>query len=305
MAAPPRLVSSKGRATRQWCGGRLCSPSRLLLIFIPALVFFFIMSGRSPENSRKVEAEVWGGAEGVGAWLAGAGGAEARAGVGAGAGAGGEKDLRRVRWSSEVEAGVVAGAVEKGFKMDLSTARTKLRTDADVEGANIDHNNSITNPCLTRHSLLQRAYQEAPPGALSALGQPRFVQRSGYRLSANEFAAIGMSLRVIRENGDDGLGHCYWVGRDGRHLQGRLRGIYPGEHHLLMYETAVYHCRLMAETTGDGGGTAMIQLDRMDVPIYSEPPAPASALSSLLPAHPHGQAHATHACRHACPGPWQ
>ncbi|CAI5493502.1 unnamed protein product [Closterium sp. Naga37s-1] len=185
--------------------------------------------------------------------------------------------------------------------MDFGTGRTRLRTgkDADVEGANIDHNNSITNPCLTRHSLLQRAYQEAPPGALAALGQPRFVQRSGYRLSANEFAAIGMSLRVMREIADDGLGHCYWVGRDGRHLTGRLRGIYPGEHHLLMYETAVYHCKLAVESTGNGGGTVMIQLDRSDVAIYSEPPAPASALSSLLPTRSHSQSHVTaHTSKH-------
>ena len=84
----------------------------------------------------------------------------------------------------------------------------------DVEGSSVDHQTSTSNPCLTQRSLLQRAFMEQQPAALSSFGQHRFLLLNGYRTGVQEFAAVGLYLRVMRHfTGNEG------VSRGGRHSE--------------------------------------------------------------------------------------
>lgn len=234
-----------------------------------------------------------------------------------------------------------------------------LYAERDVEGANMDHNMSISNPCISTSDLLKRAYLQPTPVPFSAFGQHRFIMRSGYRTSPRDFAAVGLQLlnstrptsdlEVRREQKGDVSAmiaqvpqnacrstvhsaycstvhsalycialhtlmckgwflctwqyagvppsrcttrgkechtsarlrlflvffsfssffflcvylQCFWMGADGRKIEGTFKPVYPGEHHELMYETVVFKCRLEEPTTGRGGGTAIMLLGKL------------------------------------------
>ncbi|CAI5487293.1 unnamed protein product [Closterium sp. Naga37s-1] len=142
--------------------------------------------------------------------------------------------------------------------------------DADLEGGNMRHIGSISNPCLTKRPFLQRAYQEPPPVSGAPIGQHRFVMAGGYRIGANQFAAVGHSLRDLKEEGGSGASKCYWIALDGGYAEGRVRVIYPAEHHWLLYETAIYECTLLVNSTGTTGGSAILMLDEQAVVMHEE-----------------------------------
>ncbi|GJP75769.1 hypothetical protein CLOP_g6172 [Closterium sp. NIES-67] len=134
------------------------------------------------------------------------------------------------------------------------------------------HIGSISNPCLTKRPLLQRAYQEPPPVSGAPIGQHRFVMAGGYRISRNQFAALGHSLRELKEEGGSGASKCYWMALDGGYAEGKVRVIYPAEHHWLLYETAIYECTLLVNSTGMTGGSAILMLDEQAVLMHQEGP---------------------------------
>ncbi|CAI5935422.1 unnamed protein product, partial [Closterium sp. NIES-64] len=142
--------------------------------------------------------------------------------------------------------------------------------NADLEGGNMRHIGSISNPCLTKRPFLQRAYQEPPPVSGAPIGQHRFVMAGGYRIGANQFAAVGHSLRDLKEEGGSGASKCYWIALDGGYAEGRVRVIYPAEHHWLLYETAIYECTLLVNSTGTTGGSAILMLDEQAVVMHEE-----------------------------------
>ncbi|CAI7932068.1 unnamed protein product [Closterium sp. NIES-54] len=142
--------------------------------------------------------------------------------------------------------------------------------DADLDGGNMRHIGSISNPCLTKRPFLQRAYQEPPPVSGTPIGQHRFVMAGGYRIGANQFAAVGHSLRELKEEGGSGASKCYWIALDGGYAEGKVRVIYPAEHHWLLYETAIYECTLLVNSTGTTGGSAILVLDEQALVMHEE-----------------------------------
>ncbi|CAI5507027.1 unnamed protein product [Closterium sp. Naga37s-1] len=146
----------------------------------------------------------------------------------------------------------------------------EFSADADLDGGNMRHIGSISNPCLTKRPFLQRAYQEPPPVSGTPIGQHRFVMAGGYRIGANQFAAVGHSLRELKEEGGSGASKCYWIALDGGYAEGKVRVIYPAEHHWLVYETAIYECTLLVNSTGTTGGSAILVLDEQAVVMHEE-----------------------------------
>ncbi|CAI5518202.1 unnamed protein product, partial [Closterium sp. Naga37s-1] len=146
----------------------------------------------------------------------------------------------------------------------------EFSADADLDGGNMRHIGSISNPCLTKRPFLQRAYQEPPPVSGTPIGQHRFVMAGGYRIGANQFAAVGHSLRELKEEGGSGASKCYWIALDGGYAEGKVRVIYPAEHHWLVYETAIYECTLLVNSTGTTGGSAILVLDEQAEVMHEE-----------------------------------
>lgn len=133
-----------------------------------------------------------------------------------------------------------------------------LKATADVEGANMDHNGSISNPCLTERSLLRRALFEEPPKAFEDFGLSPFILVNAYRINGYSFVAVGLSALTLHDS--ISVEKCFWMGHDGTVLTGKLYPLYPGEHHDLMYEAVIVQCSLEKETSSGEGGNLLFTI---------------------------------------------
>lgn len=84
-------------------------------------------------------------------------------------------------------------------KIEEKFKRSHVKTGADVEGANMDHNGSVSNPCLTDRSLLRRAILEDPASSFQPAGLSYFVLVNGHRVDARNFAVVGISPVLLRD----------------------------------------------------------------------------------------------------------
>lgn len=148
----------------------------------------------------------------------------------------------------------------------LSSSNLKL--GADVEGANIDHNGSTASSCLTERPLLLRALLDKVPGPFSGIGIHSFILRSSYRVNDRHFVAIGMSALALHQSKQ--RNRCEWHGLDQSHIEGRQYVVWPGEHHDLMYESAIFHCELENGTLPGVGGSLFMKIDEEIFSVYKE-----------------------------------
>lgn len=152
--------------------------------------------------------------------------------------------------------------------LESLSSSSNLKLGADVEGANIDHNGSTANRCLTERPLLLRALQEKVPSPFSGFGIHSFVLRSSYRVNDQHFVAIGLSALSLHSM-KMGI-HCEWHASNQKRVEGRQFIVWPGEHHDLMYESAIYHCELEEGTKPGVGGSLVMTIDEELTVVYTE-----------------------------------
>lgn len=123
--------------------------------------------------------------------------------------------------------------------------------------------------------LEQLPYSPANPplGRFKAAGIHTFVFMASHRVSAWEFAIIGLGAKDLRDAWEAMEEGCLWVSFEGpKGIKGKLEYIFPGDHKGLMYETIILRCYLDKGTSNTAGGTLFVDIHGEDVLVRREDP---------------------------------
>lgn len=119
-----------------------------------------------------------------------------------------------------------------------------------------------------------------------------FVRFSGYRMSSRSFAVVGLSLFALHDQ--HSLGACRWFGQKAV-VSGKLRPVWPNEHHFLRYEAMTIICETVE--VADVGGALVYKIGQEDIEVYREqnsslqlldPPEELPLFASVCTAPMHG-----------------
>lgn len=101
-------------------------------------------------------------------------------------------------------------------------------------------------------------------------GLQGFVFCSAYRISTNEFVALGLSALALHSHME--VDSCRWTRPDHSVVTGKLVASYPGDAHQKRYEIALLTCTLEEAVSSYRGGQLTMTIEQEDLPVYGEKP---------------------------------